>query len=209
MEPHPAKGLKAAALAGPAAAAIFVASVVGFAAVRNDGYSHGTKAVSELGAVGAPLAGAFNVAGFVTPGVLVMILALALAARFAGAGGRFGAALLALSGAALALAGVWPVDMAARSSSTSLAHFGAATACGVLWALSLFFTGPALARSRGMRLWGALTPWFGLFLLVNFGWQVAWAAGAPVLPGWGQRIGFAGYMIWIAATGALLAFRRG
>lgn len=202
------KGPKAAALAGPAAAALFSASVVGFAAVRNDGYTHGTKAVSELGAVGAPLAGAFNVAAFIAPGALVVILALSLAARLRGAGGRTGAALLALSGVALALAGVWPVDMAARSTSTSLAHLGAATACGVLWVLSLLFLGPALARRGGMKIWGALTPWFGLFLLVNLAWQVASAAGAPVLPGWGQRIGFAGYMVWIAVTGALLASRR-
>jgi hypothetical protein len=53
-----------------------------------------------------------------------------------------------------------------------------------------------------------VTPWFVLFPVTNVAWQVAWQAGGLVLPGWGQRIGFAGYFLWMALAGLALAFGR-
>lgn len=195
-------------LAGPAAAILFIGALLVFAALRTDGFTHGTKAVSELGAFGAPMAGAFNLLGFLAPGALIGVFGLGLFVSLRSGRDKAGAALLTLSGAAFALAGVWPVDMNDRASFASTAHLASATASGLFWALSLFLIGPALAKRFAMNRWGALTPWFGLFLVINVGWQIAWRAGAPILPGYGQRIGFAGYMAWIFVTGALLAARR-
>lgn len=196
------------ALAGPVAAMLFAGSLIGFASVRSDGYTHATKAVSELGAVGAPNAPAFNLLAFVVPGVLVIVLAGVIRRAAGPRGARTGPALLAASGAALVVAGVFPVDMAHRGSPGSIAHFAGAMLVGVFWAAGLFWLGPLLRREVGLRVLGRLSPWFVLFLLANVAWQAAWQSGGLVLPGWGQRIAFAGYFLWVALTGLTLASGR-
>lgn len=196
------------ALTGPAAAVLFAGSLSGFAAARTDGYTHGTKAVSELGAVGAPHAAMFNLLAFVLPGLLVVVLAAVIRRAAGPQGARTGPALLAASGMALVVAGVFPVDMAHPGSAGSIAHAAGAMLTGMCWAAGLFWLGPLLRRDCGLRTLARLTPWFVLFLLANVAWQVAWQAGHLVLPGWGQRIGFAGYFLWVALTGLALASGR-
>lgn len=209
---HPAPPANApgrpGAMAGPAAALLFAGSLFGFAAVRTDGYTHGTKAVSELGAAGAPHAAAFNLLAFVLPGVLVVVLAAVIRRAAGPRGARTGPVLLAGSGIALVAAGVFPVDMAHPASAVSVAHAAGSMLTGIFWAAALFWLGPLLRRDLGLRTLGRLTPWFMLFLLANVAWQAAWQSGGLVLPGWGQRIGFAGYFLWVALTGLALATRR-
>jgi hypothetical membrane protein len=132
---------------------IFAASLVGFAARRTDGYTHGHKAVSELGAVGAADALAFNLLGFVAPGVLVACLAFAIFKRAPAGTSRTGTALVALSGLSMVAAGVFPVDMEARDSATSTLHLAAASLSGLFWCLSLFWLAPVLRGipSRSLR----------------------------------------------------------
>lgn len=185
--------------AGPLAALSFTVSVVVFAAMRTDGYSHATKAVSELGAVGAEGAAAFNILGFIIPGLLIAVLAN-------GFGRRIGAVLLAVSGLGMVLAGAFPVNLEQPRSATSVLHAAGALSSGLFWALSLFWLGPLLKR-RGLEGWGRLTPWFSLFAMANVGWQIAFAAGLHAAPGYGQRLAFAGYFLWAAITGVLLATR--
>lgn len=195
-------GVGKAGWAGIAAAVAFATSLVGFAAVRNDGYTHGTKAVSELGAVGAPNALAFNLLGFVLPGLLVVALAVGLHRGLRASGSRAtGPALLALSGLAFAGAGVFPVDMAARESMLSLLHLAASQLTGLAFAAAVFPLGAAMRRHPGLAGLGRVTPWFVLLLVVNVAWQIAWQATGVVLPGWGQRIAFAGYFLWVALAG--------
>ena len=194
-------------MAGPAAAVLFAASVVGFAAMRTDGYTHGTKAVSELGAKGAPLAAEFNTVGFIVPGILVVVLAAVLYRRVT-APRKAGPVLLALSGISLAITGIFPVDMEVRSSVSSQLHLAGAMLCGVLWALSLFWLAPQLKKDARFPTMARLTPWFVLFLVANVAWQIVWQSTGALLPGWGQRIGFAGYFLWLAIIGSLLAFSR-
>ena len=196
------------ALAGPAASLMFAASLIWFAAIRSDGYSHGTKAISELGAVGAPFASGFNLLGFVVPGALVICLAVAILKLAPPRTCRTGVALLSVSGLSLASAGVFPVDMSARASLTSTLHLAAASASGLSWMLALFWLGPALRKHLGLHTLGRLTPWFGLFLVANIAWQVLWQSTGWVLPGWGQRIGFAGYFLWTFWMGVSLRARR-
>ena len=79
---------------------------------------------------------------------------------------------------------------------------------GVLWALSLFWLAPQLKKGAQFGTIGRLTPWFALFLVANVAWQIVWQSTGALLPGWGQRIGFAGYFLWLAIIGSLLAFSR-
>ena len=200
----PTTALRLLALSGPFATILFASSLTGFAAARTDGYTHGTKAVSELGAVGAPLASAFNILGFILPGLLIVLLAVSLY-RAGTAPAKAGPVLLALSGIAIAAAGVFPIDMDQRSSLSSQLHLAGAMLCGVFWALSLFWIAPQLEkRERFVRL-AKLTPWFALFLVANIGWQILWQSTGAVMPGWGQRIGFGGYFLWTAILGLTLA----
>lgn len=188
-------------LTGLVAAASFALSHIGFAAARSDGYSHATKAVSELGAVGAPLALAFNFFGFVLPGVLIVVFVFCLMAK----GGRnLGPTLLAMSGALIVLAGFAPADLVDFGALTSILHAVGAIGSGAFWVFALFWIGPLLRERFGLQTWARLTPWFSLFLLANIGWQVAFQTTGQVMPGWGQRIAFFGYFLWFAVTGLLL-----
>ncbi|MEM8713162.1 MAG: DUF998 domain-containing protein, partial [Planctomycetota bacterium] len=180
----------------------------GFAAVRPDDYSHGRKAVSELGAVGAPNALGFNLLGFVAPGLLVICLTYALTRSLRTRRCRVGAALLFASGLSMAMAGVFPVDMEKRDSLTSILHLVAASLSGIFWTLSLFWLGRVLRRDLDLPLLGRMTPWFSLFLVANLAWQAVWQSTGAVLPGWGQRIGFGGFFLWTFWTGLALWVRQ-
>lgn len=193
-------------LVGPFAAVMFLASLLGFAAVRTDGYTHGTKAVSELGALGAPSALAFNGLAFIIPGLLVVLLAVAVR-RTVGPGlGWVGPTLVALSGIALVAAGVFPADMSDRSSPVSSVHYAGAVLTGVFWSLSLFWIGPGLGTRPGFEAISRVTPWFVLFPVANLLWQVAYVFGFGETPGWGQRIGFLGYFFWLTWLGLVLFY---
>ncbi len=193
---------------GPAAALLFLTALVGFAAMRDDGYTHGTKAVSELGAIGAPNALLFNVLGFIVPGLLVMVLGWALQLAVAPERKPIGPALLICSGLFFALAGVLPVDMDDLGAMSSLGHVLAVMGSGFAFAGSVFFLGARMRRDPAWRGFGLITPWFVLFLLVNIGWQAVWTAAQTVSPGWGQRIGFFGYFLWITLAGLKLLSTR-
>lgn len=188
-------------LAGPAAGLLFATSLVGFAAARDDGYRHATKAVSELGAAGAPMGTAFNFLGFILPGLLIVVFALLLGRETSR---KLGPGLLAVAGIGLVAAGLFAADMSDLSSPSSIAHLAGATVCGFAWAAALPFVAPALRQHFGLAGWARLTPWFALFLVVNLAWQITFQATGLVLPGWGQRIGFAGLFLWFGVTGWLL-----
>ncbi|MDA1095013.1 MAG: hypothetical protein O3A25_17345 [Acidobacteria bacterium] len=69
---------RVAGAAGIAAFAMFWTALFGFAAAHPD-YSHSHKAISELGAFGAPHALAWNLIGFITPGLLLAVCGAGLA----------------------------------------------------------------------------------------------------------------------------------
>jgi hypothetical membrane protein len=192
---------------GPIAAATFGGSVIGFASLRHDGYTHATKAVSELGAMGAENALAFNVLGFMVPGILIIVLAITCGRALSSG---FGAFCLAVSGAALTASGLLPADMADRDGQATLLHGIAAIVSGLAFAIAVFPIGNAMRKTPGFTRLGKWTPWFVLFLLANIGWQIAWkATGNPIFfPGWGQRIAFAGYFLWMTLAGVALARAR-
>lgn len=188
-------------LAAPLAGAMFGASLLAFAAVRTDGYTHGTKAVSELGAVGAPSALAFNLLAFIVPGLLVAWFGVVLARC---ADNKVGPSLLAGSGLLVAMAGTFPLDIGDVAALTTIGHsIGVVGSC-LLWVIALFWMGPLFSRHFGLSRWGRMTPWFALLLFVHIAWQATFQATGLFLPGYGQRIGFFGYFVWLAISGILL-----
>ena len=100
-----------AAAGWAAALACVVAAVVG--GLRLDGYSHALHPLALLGARGVPGATAFNLIGFVLPGVLAALVASGLYRALPAVAGwwpRIGARLLLISALAFAAQGVLPLD---------------------------------------------------------------------------------------------------
>lgn len=199
--------LRFVSLAGLGAMVLFFTSLIGFAAVRTDGYTHGTKAISELGAVGAPNAMAFNFLGFILPGAMTILFSVALLKLGRREFKKAGPVLLMISGLGFMVAGLFPIDLSDRGSLTTILHAVGASFAGLFWGLGLFWIGSVLKRGFGLIRWGTATPWFVLFLVANFAWQGVWQATGSVLPGWGQRIAFGGFFGWLAIT-SWLVFRQ-
>lgn len=189
------------ALAGPIAAILFFGSLIIFGLLRTDGFTHGTKAVSELGAVGAPNALAFNVLGFILPGMLSVVLAWALHR----ASGRkhlgVGIILLSLFGVCLAMAGVFQANMDDLQSTSSALHFIGAVLSGVFWTIAIFWLRPVLRAADVSARLVKFTPYFVIFIIAHLAIQVLFQTTGLINPGWGQRVGFLGVFIWFAWTG--------
>ncbi|WP_133479497.1 DUF998 domain-containing protein [Cognatilysobacter segetis] len=133
-------------IAAVSAAALFVASVAGFGAAF-DTFSHMQHPVAALGASGVPRAGAFNVAGFVVPGLLAAVVAQMLRSRMADTrfGARLGVQVLTLAALAFAALGLLPLDSSDLMSAASRLHAAAWTAWWVA------FMAGALLLAVGMR----------------------------------------------------------
>jgi hypothetical membrane protein len=184
------------AVLGLFAGLLFWACVFGFAALRPD-YSHLNDAVSELGSVDAPRKWAFNLLGYVTPGVLTAVCGFALA-RIVAPRAAISPALLAIAGLGLAIAGVFPADMADMQARTTVLHVVGVTT-GLLWpptALWLAFRGrrdrPAFALATLLCV---------VAMLATYGLYVVF----PTYPGAVQRLTFAAWLIWYPIAGAALA----
>lgn len=188
---------KAAGLYGILATVWFTTALLVFADLY-PGYTHATKAISELGAIGAPLQHAWNVIGFLVPGILLAFHGWGLGAvasdRIAGAG-------FCLSGLSFAATCI-PANMDDFSAPTSQAHIAASLAVFVFWlagALRLTMggaaTSKALMRATTACLWLAVAA-----ALVRF--------SGLVFPGTGQRIAFAGHFTWVLSTALILLVHR-
>jgi hypothetical protein len=184
---------KFTAVLGLAATSVFAAALAFFAAVY-PGYEHGTKAVSELGATGAPDAIAWNSLGFFLTGVL-----LALFGRGLGTvtDDQRSGLYLALSGLAFATTAA-PADMNNLQSPLSLVHIAASLMVFLFWLLGALrlLKHPVSDLRRATMI-------FLLFAL---------AAGALrftplMLPGWGQRLSFLAYFGWVTTVSLLLLVR--
>jgi hypothetical protein len=119
-------------IARPAAClalALCLSSVIGFGAAL-DGYSQVRHPVALLGARDIVHAAIFNALGFVLPGLLVALVAIALRTRLDGAGwaARIGARMWLLSALAFAAQGLWPLDPTNLDAPASRVH-------AALWSL--------------------------------------------------------------------------
>jgi len=146
--------------AGWLAALCGVLAVLGFGAAL-EGYSQAQHPLALLGALGLPRALAFNFFGFVIPGVLAAVAAIALRARLPGDAGwaaRIGAWLLLLSALAFAAQGVLPLDPDDLDGPISQRHATAWTLWWIASAAGAVSIAGGLLRRRGWRAfaWAAL-----------------------------------------------------
>jgi len=189
-------------LTGLLAAVVFVVSVGGFGAAL-EGYSQSRHPVALLGAAGVPHAMAFNLFGWVLPGLLAMAVALRLLMRLP-AGSRWSSRvagqLLLLAGMAFAGMGLLPLDLETLEGPASQAHASA----WMVWVLA-FIAGTLMF---GVGMWRRSSP-LGI-LAIACGAVAATSGFAPqgVLPApLAQRITFASWAIWLALVLPMMRVR--
>jgi hypothetical membrane protein len=185
---------RTSSIAGPAAALVFVAALLGFG-LALPGYSQSAHPVAVLGAKGVPHALGFNLLGFVLAGVLAAVAALDLRRRLPGDAGwtlRVGAQLTLLSAVGFVAMGLLPLDPEDLDNPASSLH---ATAWMLWW---VAFVPGALLVALGLR---GRTHWRPLArisvvaaLLVLF---VALLAVELMPAGIAQRFGYAAWLGWL------------
>jgi hypothetical membrane protein len=184
--------------AGVAGAVLFAAVVVGFG-LALPGYSQSAHPVAVLGAKGFPHATAFNLLGFVLPGLLASLVMLELRQRLparADWGLRIGAQLLLLSALGFVALGLLPLDPADLHSTSSSYH---ATAWMLWWVA--FVPGAALLAMglRGRPAWLPvlrISAIAALLLLALVLFAVDWLPA-----GTAQRLAFALWWAWLCVVG--------
>lgn len=178
--------------AGLLAAFSFGIAVAGFGAVL-DGYSQAQHPIALLGARGVPHALAFNLLGFVLPGVLTLLVGLELRRRLpatAGWSARIGAQLVVLSTLAFAAQGLLPLDPLDLYAPSTRLH---ATAWMLWW---IAFVPGALLLAYGLRSL-ALGSVVAAIAVLVFGMF----APDAMAPGVVQRIAFGAWLVWFAMAG--------
>lgn len=174
---------------------VFFAALMLFAAL-DPAYSHATRAISELGSVGAPNQLAWNLIGFLGVGLGLTAFGWGLGRA---TGDRWTGGLAALFGLAFAATAI-PADMSDLGSPGSVAHIVASQAVLLFWAA-------ALGRLLFVRRAGAALRWIaaaGLALVVG---AIVVRGMALLPPGLSQRLSFAVVFGWVAAT-SLTLLRR-
>jgi hypothetical protein len=163
---------------------LFAAALVLFGVASSD-FSHLRHPLALLGARGEPHALAFNVIGFVVPGLLLAWRATVWRSRQAGASWalRIGLQLLLLSALAFAAQGLLPLDPTHLLAPASRLHAIAWTAWWVA------FVPGALLVAAASRRWGGAA----LALLVPaLALAGAFALPAPIA----QRLAFLAWFGW-------------
>lgn len=173
-------------------------AIVGFGAAL-EGYLHHVHPLGVLGARGVPHALAFNVLGFVLPGLLLTGATVLVRGQLPDAAGRsaaIGCWLLALSALAFAAQGGWSLDLRELDGPRSRGHTTAWTLWWIAFVPGAGLLAAGLWRVAGWRMFAALMGMCAAAVLLL-------AALPPLLfPGpVAQRVGL---VIWLA-TYCLLA----
>lgn len=186
------RSVSPARAAAIAAALLFAASVAGFGALF-PAFSQRVHPVAALGATGVPHALAFDILGFVVPGLLAVFATQSLRARMGQAPflARLGVQAMSIAALAFAAMGALPLDSHDLLSSASRLHSVAWT----LWWLA--FVAGAAMLAIGMRN----TPHAARSAAVA-ACAVATLAFAIVLPGavpvgLAQRVAFGAWFVAI------------
>jgi len=171
-----------------AAAACVAAAVIGGAML--DGYSHLLHPLALLGAGGVPGRRAFNAVGFVLPGLLAAMAALAMYRRLPRASGwwpRIGARMVLFSALAFAAQGLFPLDLQDLDGPGSGLHASA----WLVWWIGFVAGAPLLAV--GLPPVRRLTATGVLLMLAMMLAPQGWVG-----PAMAQRIAFAAWLAWLA-----------
>ncbi|AWB79359.1 DUF998 domain-containing protein [Stenotrophomonas maltophilia] len=182
---------------GLLAAVVFVLAVAGFGAGL-DGYAQARHPVALLGARGVPHALAFNLLGFVLPGVLAVAVAERLRRSLPATAGwapRVGSQMLLLAGLAFAAMGLLPLDVDDLHGPASQLHASA----WMIWVLG-FVAGTVLLgvshlRQAHGRASGAVALGCGVLAAL-----AAFALQGTLPAPMAQRLAFACWLVWLAAA---------
>ncbi|UXB31163.1 DUF998 domain-containing protein [Stenotrophomonas maltophilia] len=182
---------------GLLAAVVFVLAVAGFGAGL-DGYAQARHPVALLGARGVPHALAFNLLGFVLPGVLAVAVAERLRRSLPATAGwapRVGSQMLLLAGLAFAAMGLLPLDVDDLHGPASQLHASA----WMIWVMG-FVAGTVLLgvshlRQAHGRASGAVALGCGVLAAL-----AAFALQGTLPAPMAQRLAFACWLVWLAAA---------
>jgi hypothetical membrane protein len=188
---------------------LFWAASVALAAFRPS-YSHVVNTISELGAVGTSHATAWNVLGFIIPGVLLAI-AGATIARTANPeptlSRTLATVLLAISGVAIAAQGVMPAEMvngvADVTSPLTRGHFISSLISGAAWALGALSLVAPMKRNPHWR-----DLYIASAVLVTLTLVSSLALRGTLPDGLAQRIGNAFVCAWFIVMSLKLVWLK-
>jgi len=186
---------------GPAAAVAWLVAVAWFGA-RLPAYDQMRHPVSLLGALGVPGAAAFNLFGFVVPGLLAALAMLGLLLRMPAAASRplrIAGQMLLLAGLAFAAMGAFPLDASDVEDRASQLH----ASVWLLW-LVAFCAGALMLwigarRDAGWRPAATLALACALWMLCS-----AFVFGGFMPVAMAQRLAFLGWGLWLALLPKLL-----
>jgi hypothetical membrane protein len=191
------------------AAAVFWVALFTFGAARSD-YSQLTKAVSELGAVGAPYWLAWNIVGFITPGLLLAVCGAGIATAFEQRRGALWWMLVA-SGVTFAGTGVFPAVMLngspAMQAPSTIGHVVMLLLSGLFWLIAAVLVVRRAWRDPEWRHLRTVAAAAMLLALAGLAANVFHDA-IPQLafrPGLAQRLGFVGHFLWFVLLSAGIA----
>ncbi|AXK71547.1 DUF998 domain-containing protein [Lysobacter sp. TY2-98] len=186
------RSVSPAPVAAITAAVLFVAAVLGYGALF-PAFSQLQHPVAALGASGVPHALAFNLIGFVLPGLLAAFAAQTLRGRMGDAPyvARLGVQALTLAAVAFAALGLMPLDSGDLLSSASRLHAATWTFWWVAVVVGATLLGLGMRGTRhAPRSWAVTA-----CALVTLLFAIILPGVIPV--GLSQRIAFAA---WFAAT---------
>ena len=154
------------------------------------GYNHVLQYMSELGAIGSPVASIFNLLGFGLTGILGLAFAYGL---YRGSAGKIGSALWAIAYLTIIWMGIWPVG----PGLTMQMHVWGAYALMVAWAVALFAFS---ASFRSSERWKSLWKYALFFAVLGLIVSIVHLAGVWIytIPEHGltQRIWANSYLLW-------------
>jgi len=186
---------------GTAAFVIFWVALFAFGAARPE-YSHLHKAVSELGVVGAPNALAWNVIGFIVPGLLLAFFSAGLATSIDGRRGVLWW-LLVLSTLCFAATGLVPGEMHNGSpmlqSRLTQGHLLMANLSPLLWIIASFLLIRRVKKNQNWKSFATRAVVYAIVCVGGFILSIVIAGIIPVFlhtPGLNQRFCFAFYFCW-------------
>ncbi|MBV1776356.1 DUF998 domain-containing protein [Burkholderiaceae bacterium DAT-1] len=188
--------VRAIGLANMAVPVWFV-GVYAWVAMQRPDFRHFNQAVSELGAWGAPNMWVWNALGYLLPGLLILSLGLALRRQFQVRGRTaIPFTALVLSGAFMAISGVFPGDFENRTSPSMILHSVGSFGSGLCFMVAAFWLP---GRFRQVDSWkGIYWPLLGIAIAMVL--NTFLVTPGPT-PGLGQRISFACYFFWVALVG--------
>ena len=177
----------------------FLAVYVVMAAMRPD-YSHTDRAISELGSLDAPNLWAWNVFGYILPGLVVALLGVGLRREFQpqGRGAAIASFAVVAAGLLMALSGAFPANMADFKSTTTLIHTVGSFGCYAAFLVAGFWL-PSTFRKAFAWRWVA-APSLAL-VIASIATGFLRFAGMQSI---GQRLTFTCFFLWVALVGFVL-----